>query len=69
MSNKNAIIFMKVEDGIDVDWAQIIFNHLCSELDRWTKIWGKMQTKGKQEDKKEICHLTLVLERLFKYMF
>ncbi len=32
-------------------------------------MWEKMQTRGKQEDKKEICHLGLVLERLFKYMF
>jgi hypothetical protein len=32
-------------------------------------MWEKMQTRGKQEDKKEICHLALVLERLFKYMF
>jgi hypothetical protein len=29
---------MKVEDGIEVDWAHIIFNNLCGELDRWTKM-------------------------------
>jgi hypothetical protein len=28
-----------------------------------------MEVDGKQEDKKEIYYLTLVLERLFKYMF
>ncbi len=29
----------------------------------------KMQVDGKQEEKKETCHLALVLERLFIYMF
>jgi len=38
MNNKNALTFMKVEKGIDVDWAQIMFNNLCSGLDRWTKM-------------------------------
>jgi hypothetical protein len=38
MSNKNALMFMKVEDTMEVDWAQIIFNNLCNELDRWTKL-------------------------------
>jgi hypothetical protein len=33
---KNA--FMKVEEGIEVDWAQILFNNLCSEFDRWMKM-------------------------------
>jgi hypothetical protein len=42
MSNKNALTFMKVEDEIEVDWAQIIFNNLCNELDRWTKMQEKM---------------------------
>jgi hypothetical protein len=42
---------------------------MCSELDRWTKMWEKMQVDGKQEDKKETYHSTLVLERLFIYMF
>jgi hypothetical protein len=30
---------------------------------------SKMQVDGKQEDRKETCYSTLVLERLFKYMF
>jgi len=34
-SNKNAITLMKVEKGKKVDWAQIIYNSLCRELDRW----------------------------------
>jgi hypothetical protein len=42
MNNKNTLTFMKVEDGIEVNWAQIIFNNLCSELDRWTKMHEKM---------------------------
>ncbi len=42
MSNKNALTFMKVEEGIEVDWAQIMFNNLCNELDRWTKMQEKM---------------------------
>jgi hypothetical protein len=33
---------MKVEDGIDVDWAQIIFNNMCNELNRRTKMQEKM---------------------------
>ncbi len=69
MNNKNALTFMKVEDGIKVDWAQIIFNNLCNELDKWTKMQEKMQIGGKQEEQKEICHSTLVLERLFRHMF
>lgn len=44
MNNKNTLTFIKVEDGIEVDWAQIIFNNLCNELERWTKMQEKMQT-------------------------
>jgi hypothetical protein len=44
MNNKNALTFMKVEDGIKVDWAHIIFNNLCSELDGWAKMHEKMHT-------------------------
>ncbi len=69
MNNKNALTFMKVEEGIEVDWAQIMFNNLCNVLDRWTKMQEKLQAWGKQEDKKEIYHSTLILKRLFKYMF
>ncbi len=42
MSNKNAFAFMKVEEGIEVAWAKIMFNNLCSELDRWIKMQEKM---------------------------
>ncbi len=46
-SNKNAITLMRAKKGQKVDWAQIIFNSLCSELDRWYKY-----VKEKQGDKK-----------------
>jgi len=29
---------MKVEEGIEVDWAQVMSNNLWGELDRWTKM-------------------------------
>jgi hypothetical protein len=38
MSNNSALTFMRVEEGIKVDWSQILFNNLCNELDRWTKM-------------------------------
>jgi hypothetical protein len=46
MNNKNELTFMKVEEGLEVDWAHIMF----SRLDRWTKMQSKMQVNGKQED-------------------
>jgi len=69
VSNKNELTFTEVEDGIKVDWSYIIFNNLCNELDRWIRMQEKMQTCGKQKDKKEICHSMFILERLFMYMF
>jgi hypothetical protein len=33
--NKNVITLVRTNKGQHVDWAQIIFNSLCSELDRW----------------------------------
>jgi hypothetical protein len=38
MNNKIALTFMKVEEGIEVDWAKIMFNNLSSELNKWTKM-------------------------------
>jgi hypothetical protein len=32
-SNKNVITLMKANKGKKVDWAQIMYNSLCSELD------------------------------------
>ncbi len=46
------------------DWAQIIFNSLCSELDRWYKY-----VKENKGDKKDACQSTLVLAKIFQYLF
>jgi len=69
MYNKSELTFMKVEEALEVDWAHIMFNNLCSRLDRWTKMQSNMQVNGKYEDRIETCYSTLVLERLFRYMF
>jgi len=53
---------VRIEKGQKVDWAQIIFNSLCSELDRWYKY----ENKG---DKKDTCQYALVLAKIFQYMF
>ncbi len=62
--NKNVITLVKTEKGQKVDWAYIIFNGLCSELDRWYKYVN--ENKG---DKKDICQSTLVLAKIFQYLF
>ncbi len=49
-SNKNAITLVRAEKGQQVDWPHIIFNSLCSELDRWYKY-----VKENKGDKKDIC--------------
>jgi hypothetical protein len=49
-SNKNAITLMMAEKGQKVDWAQIIFISMCSELDRWYKY-----VKENKGDKKDTC--------------
>jgi hypothetical protein len=51
---------MKVEKGQNVDWAQIIFNSLCSELDQWYKY-----VKENKGDKKYTCQSVLLLEKIF----
>ncbi len=63
-NNKNAITLMKVEKGKKVDWAQIIYHSLCSELNQWYKY-----VKENQVDKKDICPLALILAKIFKYLF
>jgi hypothetical protein len=55
---------MRVEKGQKVNWAQIIYNNLCSELDRWYKY-----VKDNKGDKKDTCQSTLILEKIFKYLF
>jgi hypothetical protein len=39
---------MKTKKGQKVNWAQIIFNNLCSELDRWYRY-----VKDNKGDKKK----------------
>ncbi len=51
---------MKVKKGHKVDWAQIKFNKLCSELDRWYKY-----VKDNKGDKKDTCQSTLILAKIF----
>jgi hypothetical protein len=51
---------VKVEKGQKVDWAQIIFNSLCSELDWWYKY-----VKENKGDKKDTCQFALVLTKIF----
>jgi len=63
-NNKNAITLMQIEKGKKVDWAQIIYNSLCSELDRWYKY-----AKENKGDKKDTCQSTLILAKILKYMF
>jgi hypothetical protein len=37
-NNRNTLPFMKVKEKLHVDWAQLMFNNMCSELDKWTKM-------------------------------
>jgi len=59
-SNKNAITLVEVEKGQHVDWAHIIFNSLCSEMDRWYKY-----VKENKGDKKDTYQFALELEKIF----
>jgi hypothetical protein len=55
---------MSVKKGQKVDWAQIIFNNMCSELDRWYKY-----VKENKGDKKNTYQCALVLAKIFRYLF
>jgi hypothetical protein len=63
-SNKNAITLMRIEKGMKVNWAQIIYNSLCNELEWWYKY-----VKENKGDMKDTCKSTLILVKVFKYMF
>jgi hypothetical protein len=39
---------MRAKKGHEVNWAQIIFNSLCTKLDRWYKY-----VRENKEDKKD----------------
>jgi hypothetical protein len=49
-NNKNVITLVRAEKGQKVNWAHIIFNSLCSELDRWYKY-----VKENKGDKNDTC--------------
>jgi hypothetical protein len=51
---------VEVEKGQHVDWAHIIFNSLCSEMDRWYKY-----VKENKGDKKDTYQFALELEKIF----
>jgi hypothetical protein len=51
---------VKIKKGQHVDWAQIIFNNLSSELDRWYKY-----VKENKGDKKNTYQSALVLTNVF----
>ncbi len=55
---------MGAKKGQNVDWAQIIFNSLCSELDQWYKF-----VKGNKGDKKDTYQCALVLAKIFQYLY
>ncbi len=49
-NNKIAIFIDENKKGRKVDWAQIIYNSLCNELDWWYK-----HVKENKGDKKDTC--------------
>ncbi len=55
---------MRTKKGQQVNWAHIIFNNLCSELDRWYKY-----VKENKGDKKNTYQFALVLAKIFQYLF
>jgi hypothetical protein len=55
---------VRVEEGQQVDWAHIIFNNLWSELHRSYKY-----VKDNKGDKKDTYQFTLVLAKVFQYLF
>ncbi len=63
-NNKNAITIMRAKKGQKVDWAQIIFNSLCSELDMWYKY-----VKENKGDKKDTCQSAWCWQRSFSFLF
>jgi hypothetical protein len=55
---------VRAKKGQKVNWAQIIFNSLCSELDRRYKY-----VKENKGDKKDTYKSTLILAKIFQYLF
>ncbi len=63
-NNNNAITLMKAKKGKKVDWAQIIYDSLCSELHQWYKY-----VKENKGEKKDTCQVALTLAKIFKHLF
>jgi hypothetical protein len=61
--NKNVITLIRTKKRKKVDWVQIMFNSLCSKLDRSYKY-----VKENKGDKKDTCQSTMILAKIFKYM-
>jgi hypothetical protein len=55
-SNKIVVTLVKIQKGQKIDWAYIIFNSMCSELDQRYKY-----VKENKGDKKDTRQSTLVL--------
>jgi hypothetical protein len=55
---------VRIKKGQKVDWAEIIFNSLCSELDWWYKY-----VKDNKGDKKHTYQSALILAKMFQYLF
>jgi hypothetical protein len=51
---------MRIEKGQKVNWAHIILNNLCSELDQWYKY-----VKDNKGNKKYTCQFALVWAKIF----
>jgi hypothetical protein len=49
----------------ELDWANTMFKQMNKELMRWTTFQTKMMMGiVKVEPKKDVCHLTLIIEIL-----
>jgi hypothetical protein len=55
---------MRAKKGQKANWALIIFNSMCIELDQWYKY-----VKENKGDKKDTYQSTLVLAKIFQYLF
>jgi hypothetical protein len=55
---------MRAKKKKKVDWAQIIYNSLCSELVQWYKY-----VKDNKQDKKDTCQSTMILAKILKCLF
>jgi hypothetical protein len=52
---------MRAKKGNKLDWVQIMYNSLCSELDQWYKY-----VKDNKGDK-DTCQSALILAKILKH--